>query len=165
LITPLKTLLSSKSALLILSLVSYCGYGQEAVVAAGSNASSGTGNVSYSVGQIVYTTNDNPNFSVAQGIQQPFEISTLSIDEHIPAKIQLSAYPNPTVDYLTLDVDSLDTESLQYVLIDISGKLIREEKITTQLTSINFTAIPSTTYLIKVTANGKNIKTFKIIKK
>ncbi len=153
-----------KRILLLAFLFSSLGYGQQAVIPAGGNATSSSGNVSYTVGQIAYTTNGNANYSVADGVQQPFEISILSVDEHIQSNIQLSVYPNPALDYLTLDIDTLETEGLQYSLIDINGKLISQETITNQLTTINFTSLPSSTYFIKVTTNGKNVKTFKIIK-
>ena len=139
-------------------------YGQEALIPAGGNATGSSGNVSFTVGQIAYTTNDNANYSVSDGVQQPFEISTLTVDEQIPSNILLTVYPNPTLGYLTLDIDTLEIEGLQFSLMDINGKLLIEDKITDQLTTINFSSLPNSTYLIKVTANGKNIKTFKIIK-
>lgn len=155
----------SKIILLVLAFSTCTLYSQNATVAAGGNASSGTGTVSYTVGQITYTTNANANFSVAQGVQQPFEISVLSVDEHIPAAIELKAYPNPTMEDVTLDIGTLDTAGLQVLLLDISGRTLQEDKITYQLTTLNFAALPSSTYLVKVTSYGKNIKTFKIIKK
>jgi hypothetical protein len=40
---------------------------------AGGEATGSGGSVSYSVGQVVYTTNTGINGSVAQGVQQPYE--------------------------------------------------------------------------------------------
>ena len=50
---------------------------QEAIPAAGSNAIGSGGSVSYSVGQVVYTINTGTNGSVAEGVQQPYEISVV----------------------------------------------------------------------------------------
>jgi len=47
-------------------------FSQQNVVAAGGNAQSASGSVSYSVGQIDYTTSMGGIVSVAQGVQQPF---------------------------------------------------------------------------------------------
>lgn len=157
--------LFSKKIRCILFLYCSISYSQQAVIPAGGNASGSSGNVSFTVGQVAYTTNSSSNYSVTQGVQQPFEISILSVDEQFSTTIQLKAYPNPTSDYLTLDIDKLDIEGLQYALIDINGKIIFEETILQQQTIINFTSIPSSTYFIKVTAKNKNVKTFKIIKK
>ena len=154
-----------KKSVFVLFLFCSISYSQQAVIPAGGNANGSSGNVSYTIGQVAYTTNSNTNYSVAQGVQQPFEISILSVDEQFPTTIQLKAYPNPTNDYLTLDIDKLDIEGLHYTLIDINGKIILEEDIIQQQTILNFTSIPSSTYFIKVTAKGKNVKTFKIIKK
>ena len=55
--------------------------GQEAhasVNATGGNANSANGSVSYSVGQVFYTTAFSTNGSISEGVQQPFEISVLS---------------------------------------------------------------------------------------
>lgn len=153
-----------KRILILLCFFSALSYGQQAVIPGGGNAAGSLGNSSFTIGQIAYASNGNANYSVAEGVQQPYEISTLAVDEHIQSNIQLTAYPNPTLDYLTLDIDTLEIEALQYSLIDINGKLLSEEKITNQFTTINFTSLPGSTYFIKVTTEGKNIKTFKIIK-
>lgn len=49
-------------------------HAQEATNTTGGDASGSDGTVSYSVGQVVYTTNTEPTGSVAQGAQQPYEI-------------------------------------------------------------------------------------------
>ena len=51
---------------------------QQVVTTSGGNASGSGGSVSYTVGQIVYTTNTDSNGSVAQGVQQPYEISVVT---------------------------------------------------------------------------------------
>ena len=47
---------------------------QESPTAAGGEATGSGGTASYSIGQVVYTTNTGTNGSVAQGVQQPFVI-------------------------------------------------------------------------------------------
>ena len=62
------------SAVLLLGLGLTGLKAQEAIPATGGMASGSGGSVSYSLGQLVYTTNTGTNGSVALGIQQPFEI-------------------------------------------------------------------------------------------
>ena len=82
---------------------------QETLTASGGNISGTGGSVSYSVGQVVYTTNTGANGSVAQGVQQPFEISApVGIEEAKGINLSCLAYPNPATDYLTLSVDNFD---------------------------------------------------------
>ncbi len=47
-------------------------HAQEATLASGGNATGSGGSVSYSVGQVVYTTNIGTTGSVAQGVQQAY---------------------------------------------------------------------------------------------
>ena len=137
---------------------------QQSANATGGDASGSGGTAAYSVGQIVYTTNTATTGSVAQGVQQPYEISIVSgIDNHT-VNIELSAYPNPTTDYIKLKVEGEKFEDLNYTLVDITGKLIASEKITSSTEIIGMENLASACYLLRVTNNNKELKTFKIIK-
>ena len=137
---------------------------QQATTATGGNASGSGGTVAYSVGQIVYTTHTGATGSVAQGVQQPYEISiVLGIDNH-STNLGLSAYPNPTTNYLTLNVGNFELSTLNFQLYDISGKLIESRKIISSAEIIAMENLPSANYFLKVTNNNKEVKTFKIIK-
>ena len=83
----------------------------------GGGEAKGSGDiVSYSIGQAVYTTNKSNLGSMAQDVQQSFDLE--AIDE----LIEMSVYPNPTTNYLILEVEN--TDMLSYRLFDIRGKLI-----------------------------------------
>ncbi len=87
------------SAVLLLGLGLTGLQAQTSVNATGTNASGSGGTVSYSVGQVVYTTNTGASGSVAQGVQQPFEISIVTgIEEAKGINLSVSAYPNPTTE-------------------------------------------------------------------
>ncbi|MBP7102278.1 MAG: hypothetical protein KBA86_03430 [Bacteroidales bacterium] len=74
---------------------------QENINATGGNASGSGGTVSYSVGQVMYNTHIGTNGSVAEGVQQPYEISVvIGIEEAKDINLLLSAFPNPTDDIL-----------------------------------------------------------------
>lgn len=148
---------------LFVSSFSFTAIAQQATVASGNNAIGSGGSSSYTVGQIVYTTNVGSNGSVSQGVQQPFEISTLGIDEY--PNINLTAYPNPTSDMLTLSVENHDADNLHYQLFDISGKLIKTDKLVGNQTQINMSSNASGAYFLNITEESKKIKTFKIIRK
>jgi len=156
------------SALLLLGLGLTGLQAQESVNATGGNASGSGGSASYSVGQVVYTTNIGTNGSVAQGVQQPYEISVVTgLEEAKGINLTVSAYPNPTTDYLTLEVDASTTLSIQsmaYQLYDMQGKLLQNEKITSNQASIVMSNLVPATYFVKVIQGNKEVKTFKIIK-
>ena len=138
---------------------------QEAIPVSGGNASGSGGAVSYSVGQLVYTTNTGTSGSVAQGVQQPYEISEVTgIEEVKGITLQCSAYPNPATDYVKLKVENYETKNLTYWLYDINGKLLESKKIDGSETFINMEILVPATYFLKVIDNNKEVKTFKIIK-
>lgn len=143
---------------------------QDAISASGGNASGGGGSVSYSVGQVVYTTNTGTNGSVAQGVQQPFEISVVTgIENSMKINLSCKAYPNPATTLLTLKVENFDHQNLSYQLYEISGKLLEDKKLEGDETTIFMEHRQAATYLLKVvqTINSTSleIKIFKIIKK
>jgi len=141
---------------------------QTSVNATGGNASGSGGSASYSVGQVAYQTHAGTSGSVAEGVQQPFEISVVTeIEEAKGINLTVSVYPNPTTDYLTLEVDASTTLSIQsmiYQLFDMNGKLLQSEKITGNQTSIVMSNLVPATYFVKVIQGNKEVKTFKIVK-
>ena len=153
------------SAVLLLGLGLTGLQAQTSVNATGTNASGSGGTVSYSVGQVVYTTNTGASGSVAQCVQQPFEISVVTgIEEAKGINLSVSAYPNPTTDYLTLSISEFEISNLTYQLYDISGKLLQSEKITGNQTNIVMSNLVPANYFVKVIAGNQLIKEFKIIK-
>lgn len=137
---------------------------QQATTATGGNASGSLGTMAYSVGQIVYTTNTGTKGSVAQGVQQPYEISVVLGVENNAIKLELTAYPNPTTNFLTLNVGKTELSTLNFQLYDMSGKLIESRKILSSNETIAMEDLLPATYFLKVTNNNKEVKTFKIIK-
>lgn len=51
---------------------------QESINTSGGNGSSSSGSVSYSIGQMFYRSYAAGTISIAEGVQQPYEISTVS---------------------------------------------------------------------------------------
>lgn len=139
---------------------------QNAIPATGGNASGSGGTSDYTVGQVVYTTNSGTNGSVAQGVQQPYEISTVTgIEEALGIMLECLIYPNPTNDFLTLKVENYDIQNLWYKLFDASGRLLESKKVTGNETQISMVSLSPSVYFLKVADNQKDIKTFTIIKK
>jgi hypothetical protein len=138
---------------------------QQVVTTSGGNASGSGGTASYTIGQIVYTTNANSNGSVAQGVQQPYEISVITaIEDAKDINLIFSVYPNPTTDFLTLKIENYELENLSYWLYSVNGNLIETKKVLSAETQISMTNQISGTYFLKLTEGNKDVKTFKIIK-
>ena len=136
---------------------------QQTTVSAGGDASGIGGIFSYSIGQVVYTYNYGTDVIVAQGVQQPFEISILGLDNyHI--NLVMQTYPNPTKDYLVLNVHALDLSNMIFQLYDVNGRLIETRTMFSPIETICMMNLPSSVYVLKVINNNKEVKSFKIIK-
>lgn len=137
---------------------------QESITASGGNATGSGGSASYSVGQVAYAYATGSNGSVSQGVQQPFEIFTLGVDDFPAITLMMMVYPNPVTSLANLKIENLATENLEYQLYDLQGKLLSNRKITQDETQINMESLASAIYLLKIFDSNKLIKTFKIIK-
>ena len=139
-------------------------FSQSNTVSSGATASGSNGTATYSIGQIDYQTNGSATGTISQGVQQAFEIVTLSTNAMPQIQLTASVYPNPTVQNVTLSIKDFDITDLQFTLFDISGKTISQGKVTQSETQIEMSQLSSAHYFLKITKNNQDVKTFKIIK-
>lgn len=139
---------------------------QTALPTAGGEASGSGGTVSYSVGQVAYTTISSDGHELAQGVQQPYEISVISGIENVGA-ISLNAivYPNPASDEVRLKTEGHAADQLRYELHDINGKLLITGKVDGDETSIAIGHLASAAYILSITEGNIAIKRFSLIKR
>ena len=154
--------------ILILFCVLMTGIGafaQSAVTTSGGKANGSSGNASYSIGQTFCSANAGTSGQINEGVQQAYEIFDVTdVQSAILGEISLSAFPNPTSNYLTLHIESEDIEGFDCVMYDISGKEILQKRIISSETSLNVQQLPSATYFVRVTKGKNEVKTFKIVK-
>jgi hypothetical protein len=137
---------------------------QESVNSAGGDVNGPGGSAAYSIGQVIYTTNFSASGSVAQGVQQPYEIFTIGVEE-LDFGISLTAFPNPTMNNLTLQLSEITSENMVYQLFDMQGKLINEQQIVALQTQIDMSQMAMATYFLHVFNQDKTKnQSFKIIK-
>jgi opacity protein-like surface antigen len=138
---------------------------QEVMPASGGNGTGSGGSASYTIGQPGYTTSSGTNGSVSEGVQQPYEISTITgIEDAVGIVLASSVYPNPATDFLILRVDDYEGMKLSYQLFDINGRLLESNYITGSESAIMMSRYSAGTYFLKVMSSNKDVKTFKIIK-
>lgn len=137
-------------------------YAQENTVTTGSKATGIGGTASYSVGQIVYTSASGTNGSVIQGLQQPYEISVITGVDETTINLEMNIYPNPTTNFLTLKTEEF--KNLEFRLIDLEGKVIKNKKIVASTTTIVTEDLSQATYFLVLINDNRVIKTFKVIK-
>ena len=134
-------------------------HAQDSLTSAGGKATGSGGTASYSVGQVVYTTNTGTNGSVAQGVQQVYKISTVRLGtRETEPNISLSIYPNPTKENISIRVNNF-TGKIQTEVYDLLGHRLQVSNETT----ISLQDYARGIYLLKV-AYGDRVEEVKVIK-
>ena len=138
---------------------------QDAMHAAGGDASGSGGSASYSIGQVFFNVHTSAEGSVIEGVQQPYEISIVTgTDEADDIALNYRAYPNPTTGFLVLKVENSGEHNLQYQLVETNGSIILQDKITGNDCTVPMERYKAGTYYLNVISGDKKVMTFKIIK-
>jgi hypothetical protein len=153
----MKNYLTIATAFLCVSL-----YSQSNTVSAGGDAEGDNGSISYSIGQVVYTSAQGSNGNVNQGVQQPYDVGVVTGIEE--AGINLSVFPNPTAGMLTLNVAGEDASLLSYQLFDASGRLIDSNNKLNSTTTISLDGYATGVYTLSVSRENKQVKSFRLVR-
>lgn len=155
--------------LLFFSMLSACVMGQSAIVPVGGDAQSGAGSVSYTVGQVVTqtATNSNGSISVAEGVQQPYEIQAVGINPYPQITLNAVVFPNPTENLAQLMLNGFEIpmDGLQAHLFDSKGKLLQRILVTDDLTTFQIGQYATGTYYLELRDGKRVLKTFKVVRK
>lgn len=130
---------------------------QQAAVASGGDIKGSTGSLSYTIGQIDYTSLQSPAGTMNLGVQQPYE--TIADEEDF----QILVFPNPTKSAVKIRVINSHTADMQIELLDMLGRPLMTGKIETGETVIPLTSFSPATYILQVRI-AQDIHTYKIIK-
>jgi hypothetical protein len=139
-------------------------FAQESVNSSGADAIGSGGKIAFSIGQVFYTTNSAINGSIAQGIQQAYEIFSLGM---VPSSLEFNVtiFPNPTSENITIELDDTFNQKLSYQFFDEKGSQLNEGKIVEHKTELTMKNLPSAIYFLKILDQElKIIRSFKIIK-
>lgn len=139
---------------------------QNAIPATGGTATGSGGTVTYTIGQVTYNTYIGTNGSVAQGVQQPYEISVITSTENTDdVSLDYMVYPNPTSGLLKLMIKPFDNDKWSVRLYDLNGVLLQDKKVVSNESEITLEGLPASVYFLKITNGAKQVKVYKIIKK
>ena len=140
---------------------------QRNMVAAAGEMMSSTSSVSYSIGQIFYEPLETSSGNLLQGLQQPYEWHLVNtVDEFENVEISLQFFPNPTTDFLFLEMENSQNTSFDLRLFDSSGKLLKKRKFKGGRDLMSLGHLPAGIYYLNLKANDlpDNLSTYKIIK-
>ena len=139
---------------------------QETIPVSGGNAT-GSGGTSelFCRSNGLHTPHIGSGGGSSQGVQQSFEIFTLSNSDLKTVTLKASMYPNPTTDYVILALADSKLTGLSYAMYNIQGKIVTKGTVSQKNTEIGMQGLASGTYILKVNKANNELKTFKIIKK
>jgi hypothetical protein len=161
--------LKSKKVMMSTALLLFIGFtglqAQNTIPAAGGNAAGSGGTAVYTIGQFAYTTINGADGSVAQGVEQPYEILVVTGTEELSdISLEILVYPNPAADFIKLIIEHDEVLNLRYQLFNSNGSILQDKKVEGSETSIAVGSLVAAIYYLKVIQGSKKIKTFKIIK-
>ena len=148
------------------SVFSVCA--QSAVVPVGGDAKNNSGSVSYTVGQIAVETasNSNGSITIVEGVQQPYEIMTVGVDDYPQIALNAVVYPNPTENLAQLQLNGFEipADGLRAILYDGNGKQLQSVIVTDELTPFQIGQYATGTYYLELRDSRRVLKTFKIMR-
>lgn len=154
----------------IVFLLSLAGatFAQSAIVPLGGDTQSNTGSVSYTVGQIAVESaaNSNGSVTIVEGVQQPYEIMTVGVDEYPQIALNAVVYPNPTENLAQLRLNGFEipADGLRAILYDGNGKQLQSLMVTDDLTAFQIGQYATGTYYLELRDGKRVLKTFKIVR-
>jgi hypothetical protein len=159
----MKSLLTSIMLVVLLVLNLKIGTAQQVVASSGETLNNSNGSLSFTVGELAIETKSGSPGILTQGFHQPL-LTITSLDGPLAESFSITAYPNPTSDIVNLLIENEDITGLTYILFDVTGKDILRGTIENNKTEIAFIQLKTAIYFLKIETDGKEIKTFKIIK-
>ncbi len=146
---------------MILSVI--CLSAQSAIVPFGGDATDGSVTVSYTVGQVAVQANSDGSTTIYEGVQQPYEIQIIGIDDYPGITLNAVVFPNPTIGNVQLTINDEQMEG-EVKVFDMNGKFLFVKKIEGENTEIPMSELAAGTYFVNVCQGQQVLKTFKVIK-
>lgn len=147
------------SILYIIVSLNVC-YSQEVISTQGDHFSNSTGSVSYTIGEVITNTVSNGTNDITQGFHQSKWKLTGILD--FASDIEVLVYPNPMEQ--VLNIKTLTFDGIHFELYDAQGKLIKQDHLIAEQTSINVEQLAPGSYSLNLLSESNPIKVFKLIK-
>ena len=150
-----------KNTLLFFLLVASVGVSaQEVVATQGDSYSNASGNIDFTIGEVIINTGTDGSNDLTQGFHQT-NWNFVSIEDHAPS-YEATIFPNPTSEILTIRTSMF--ENVTYTLYDAQGKLIIQDKLSSAQTPIQVSQLAPGAYSLTLNNDTQKLKTFKLIK-
>jgi hypothetical protein len=136
---------------------------QQIISTTGKCQENTSGSLSWTFGECLIDTYNGSNGVLTQGFQQSRIVIT-DMPELPGNTLEISAYPNPAQDMITLKILAGQDQEYRCQLYNLNGKLLAEQKLVGNEIKISFMNLPSGTYLLKLFDEDQVLKILKINK-
>ena len=150
-----------KTTIFLLSLLSTLVFtAQEVVSTQGDSYSNASANINFTIGEAVINTGTNGTNELTQGFHQT-NWNLVRLEDHSPS-FEAAIFPNPTTEVLNIRTSTF--ENVIYTVYDTKGKLILQDKLSSEQTTIQVSQLAKGSYSIVLNNHTRNLKIFKLIK-
>lgn len=140
--------------------------GQTSVNTSGGDGTGNGGSVAFSIGQVFFQVVEDSQISFSEGVQQAFEISIIDgVEEEKPFSFAISAFPNPIMDVLHIELKDEFSGTVMFQVHDAIGNLIQEGEASSSKFTIQTTNWSGGAYYLHVyNTDSLQSSTLKIVK-
>ena len=154
-------LIMKKTAFLLFSLFATISVtAQEIVSTQGDSYSNASGNIDFTIGEVVINTGTDGTNDLTQGFHQT-NWYFVGLEDHSPS-YEATIFPNPTSEVLNIRTSTF--ENVTYTLYDAQGKLVMQDILSAEQTPIQVGQLAPGSYSLRLNNQTQNLKTFKLIK-
>lgn len=133
---------------------------QEVIATQGDSYSNTSMQIDFTIGEIIINTESDGVNTLTQGFHQT-NWNFAGLENHAP-EYEAAIFPNPTSKILNISTSAF--ENVTYTLYDAQGKLILQDKLSSEQTPIKVSQLAPGNYSITLTNEIQNLKTFKLVK-
>ncbi len=133
---------------------------QEVVSTQGDSYSNASGNIDFTIGEVIINTGTDGTNDITQGFHQT-NWNFVGLEDHAPS-YEATIFPNPTSDVLNIRTSTF--ENVTYTLYDALGKLVLQDKLSSTQTPIQVSQLAPGAYSLTLNNDTQNLKTFQLIK-
>ena len=133
---------------------------QEVVATQGDSYSNASGNIDFTIGEVIINTGTDGSNDLTQGFHQT-NWNFVGLEDHAPS-YEATIYPNPTSEVLNIKTSTF--ENVTYTLYDAQGKLVLQDILSAEQTPIQVSQLAPGSYSLTLNNQTQNLKTFKLIK-
>ena len=150
-----------KNTLVLFSLLTTLSVSaQEVVATQGDSYSNASGNIDFTIGEVIIATGTDGTNDLTQGFHQT-NWNFLGVEDFAP-NYEAIIYPNPTEDVLNIRTSTF--ENVTYTMYDAQGKSVMQEMLSAEQTPIQVDQLAPGSYSLTLNNEAQNLKTFKLVK-